>query len=197
MATGQFNGVLHNLRRTVLLRDGRALRALVVAGGRSRLVGLGRFAAAEEALLRLRADLDAQAGHAMPNRLARAVHVATRHDAAVLGEVILGPLLPHVGDRELVVVPTGALITVPWAMIPGTAGRAVTVAPSANRETRPGTDRDRPRRSRRPERGPQQLRPPPCRCHASRSWQPTPRSSARSPTILRSPEGSFQRGPSC
>lgn len=116
----------------VYLRDGRALRALVIVGERARLVPLGRFAAAEEALLRLRADLDAQAGHAMPERLARAVHAATRHDAALLGAALLDPLLPLVGERDLVVVPTGSLITVPWAMIPGAEGRAVTVAPSAS-----------------------------------------------------------------
>ena len=41
------------------------------------------------------------------------------------------PLLPDIGDRELVVVPTGILMTVPWAALPGCAGRPVTVAPSA------------------------------------------------------------------
>jgi tetratricopeptide (TPR) repeat protein len=116
----------------VYLRAGRALHALVVAGGRTELVRLDRFTAAEEALLRLRADLDAQAGRALPERLARAVHAATRHNAAVLDAAILAPLLPRVGDRELVVVPTGSLITVPWAMLPGAATRPVTVAPSAS-----------------------------------------------------------------
>jgi CHAT domain-containing protein len=116
----------------VYLRDGRTLRALLVAAGQVRLVGLGRFAAAAEALLRLRADLDAQSGHAMPDRLARAVDAATRRDARLLSAAILDPLLRQLGDRDLVVVPTGALITVPWPMLPGTAGRALTVAPSAS-----------------------------------------------------------------
>jgi hypothetical protein len=113
------------------LRDGPALRALVVAGDSVRLRTVGGYAAAEEAVLRLRADLDSQAGRALPGGLAAAVRTATRHDAAAVGSAVLGPLLDDIGDRELVVVPTGVLMTVPWAALPGCAGRPVTVAPSA------------------------------------------------------------------
>jgi hypothetical protein len=67
----------------------------------------------------------------MPDRLAAAVAEATRRDSAALAAVVLVPLRPLVGDRDLVVVPTGAMVTVPWAALPGTAGRPVTVAPSA------------------------------------------------------------------
>ncbi len=96
-----------------------------------RLRPVGEYAAAEEAVLRLRADLDAQAGRALAGRLAEAVATATRHDAAALAAAVLGPLLGHVGERDLVVVPTGILTTLPWAILPGCAGRPVTVAPSA------------------------------------------------------------------
>jgi CHAT domain-containing protein len=44
---------------------------------------------------------------------------------------VLSPLLDQAGDRDLVIVPTGVLTTVPWAVLPGCAGRPVTVAPSA------------------------------------------------------------------
>jgi CHAT domain-containing protein len=107
------------------------LRALVVAGDSVRLRTVGGYAAAEEAVLRLRADLDSQAGRALPARLAAAVRSATSHDAAAVGSAVLSPLLADIGDRELVVVPTGILMTVPWAALPGCAGRPVTVAPSA------------------------------------------------------------------
>jgi tetratricopeptide (TPR) repeat protein len=113
------------------LRDGAALQALVVVAGSASLVPLGGYAEAAEALLRLRADLDAQAGRSMPERLARAVAAATRHDAGTLAALLLDPLLPLVGERDLVVIPTGALIAVPWGVLPGCAGRPVTVAPSA------------------------------------------------------------------
>ncbi len=113
------------------LRDGPALRALVVVGGSASLLPMGGYAATEEAVLRLRADLDAQAGRMMPRQLAAAVATATRRDAAGLAATVLDPLLGLVGDRDLVVVPTGVLMTVPWSVLPGCVGRPVTVAPSA------------------------------------------------------------------
>jgi tetratricopeptide (TPR) repeat protein len=115
----------------IYLKDGLLLRALVVVGGSASLRSLGEYAAAAEAVLQLRADLDAQAGRPLPGRLAEAVAAATRHDAAALASAVLSPLLADVGDRDLVVVPTGVLTTVPWAVLPGCAGRPVTVAPSA------------------------------------------------------------------
>ena len=99
------------------------LRALVVTGSTARLRAVGEYATAEEAVLRLRADLDAQAGRALPGRLAAAVGAATRQDAAAVAAAVLGPLLADIGDRDLVVVPTGILLTVPWAALPGCAGR--------------------------------------------------------------------------
>ena len=115
----------------IYLRDGPALRALVVAGGSASLVTLGGFSAAADAVLRLRADLDARAGRALPHRLAEAVAAATARDARMVSAAVLDPLLGLVGDRDLVVVPTGILITVPWSALPGCAGRPVTVTPSA------------------------------------------------------------------
>ena len=115
----------------IYLRDGPMLRALVVVGDSAHLRPVGGYAAAEEAVLRLRADLDVQAGRALPGRLAAAVGAATREDAAAVASAVLAPLLADVGDRDLVVVPTGILTTVPWAVLPSCAGRPVTVAPSA------------------------------------------------------------------
>jgi len=113
------------------LRQGPDLAALVITGDRARLRPLGPYAAAAEAVLRLRADLDAQAGRVLPDRLAAAVGEATARDAAAVAAAVLTPLLADAGDRDLVVVPTELLATVPWAVLPGCAGRPVTVAPSA------------------------------------------------------------------
>ncbi len=113
------------------VRSGKVLRALVVTGARAGVVELGEWAAAEEAVLRLRADLDTAAGRALPPRMATAVAAATRRDAAVLQNSVLGALEDLIGDRDLVVVPTGVLMTAPWALLPFCAGRPVTVAPSA------------------------------------------------------------------
>ena len=113
------------------LAVGEQLHALVVTGDAGRVVPLGAGRAAEEAVLRLRADLDTGAGRHMPERLAAAVAAATRRDAAVLQAAVLDPLAPLIGDRDLVLVPTGLLMTAPWALLPACAGRPVTVAPSA------------------------------------------------------------------
>jgi hypothetical protein len=113
------------------LQDGAALWALVVGEQSATLVRMGSYVAAEQAVLRLRADLDTQAGRAMPRRLADALAAATRADARMLAAAVLDPLLTVVGDRDLVVVPTGILVTVPWSVLPACAGRPVTVAPSA------------------------------------------------------------------
>jgi hypothetical protein len=51
--------------------------------------------------------------------------------AARLQDAVLGPLAAVLGDRPLVVVPTGSLRSVPWALLPACVGRPVTVAPSA------------------------------------------------------------------
>ena len=115
----------------IYLRAGRTLHALVLTRRRAVLVPLGSAVKGTEALLRLRADLDAQAGRVMPARMALAVREATRRDAATLAAAILDPVLSLVGDRDLVVVPTEVLVTVPWSVLAGCAGRPVTVAPSA------------------------------------------------------------------
>jgi hypothetical protein len=113
------------------LRDDTTLHAWVMAAGRTRLVRLGDVDGAEQSVLRLLADLDAKAGRSMPRRLAEAVEAATARDIAAVQVAVLDPLLSIIGDRELVVIPTGALATVPWGILPGCAGRPVTVAPSA------------------------------------------------------------------
>jgi CHAT domain-containing protein len=131
---GQVRAALADRVMVAYLRSGARLFALVLTGsgrGTGQLVPLGPAARAERAVLALRADLDAQAGRALPARLAAAVEQATKRDATTLSDAILRPLRHLIADRELVVAPTGLLITVPWALLPGCAGRPVAVAPSA------------------------------------------------------------------
>ncbi len=113
------------------LRDGPRLHALVLTDRTASVVALGDQATAEEHVRRLRADLDAMAGRALPARLHQAITAATARDAHAVEATLLQPLLPHVGDRDLVVVPTGSLIAVPWGVLPACRERPVTVAPSA------------------------------------------------------------------
>ncbi|HWI06085.1 MAG TPA: CHAT domain-containing protein [Solirubrobacteraceae bacterium] len=113
------------------VRDGDALWAVVVERSRARLVALGASAAAQRELQALRfalRRLARGAGSAVALEIARenAEHAARELDAC-----LLAPLAALLGDRELVLVPTGELHAVPWAALHSCAGRALSVAPSA------------------------------------------------------------------
>jgi hypothetical protein len=54
-----------------------------------------------------------------------------RASAQALDLALLAPLAQALGERELVIVPTGSLHAMPWAMLPSLRGRALAVAPSA------------------------------------------------------------------
>lgn len=109
--------------------DGRLL-AVTVAGGRLRLHRLGSHHDAvselehlQFALRRLRVPRGSAASLAAAQ--GSAIASAERLDRA-----LLAPLRADIGDRPLVLVPTGALHAVPWAVLPSCAGRPVSVAPS-------------------------------------------------------------------
>jgi CHAT domain-containing protein len=60
-----------------------------------------------------------------------AAAMAAGHAARRLDDLLLAPVLDAVGDRELVIVPTGRLHALPWPTLPSCQGRPVSVAPSA------------------------------------------------------------------
>jgi CHAT domain-containing protein len=109
--------------------DGR-LSAVTIAEGRVALEDVGRSADAAGELEWLRFAF---------GRLARtrsgsgrtAVAMATADAAAAaLDRQLVEPLLRHLGDRPLVIVPTGGLHALPWGALPSLRGRPVVVAPS-------------------------------------------------------------------
>jgi CHAT domain-containing protein len=53
------------------------------------------------------------------------------YSAATLDAMLLEPVRDLVGDRELVIVPTGHLHARPWPVLPSLRGRPLSVAPSA------------------------------------------------------------------
>jgi CHAT domain-containing protein len=71
------------------------------------------------------------------------------HRANRLEDAVLGPLRDVLGDRPIVVVPTGSLRSVPWALLPACVGRPVTVAPSASVWLRAAAGRRRRRSANR------------------------------------------------
>ncbi|GGM43688.1 hypothetical protein GCM10012275_13350 [Longimycelium tulufanense] len=114
-----------------LAASGDSLVAVVVVDGRARLVRLGSARTAAERVRELHADLNALAPDKLPDPLVRTVTASARHRTELLDKQLLGPLLRLVGDRELVVVPTGVFYAVPWATLPSLRGRPLSVAPSA------------------------------------------------------------------
>ncbi|WP_424231099.1 CHAT domain-containing protein, partial [Actinophytocola sp.] len=111
--------------------SGDELVAVVVAAGRTRLTRLGSAAETFEWATRLHADLDTFAPDGLPPQLSAVVGASALRSADVLDARLVAPLARYLGDRELVIVPTGALYAVPWGTLPSLRGRPVVVAPSA------------------------------------------------------------------
>lgn len=121
--------VLGDLALLQYVRLDGELQVLTLVGGRLRARRLGPMAAVDDLLDRIPFAL-----HRIIRRSDPASTEAGRRllgrAAAALDRLLLGPL-PELGDRGLVVLPTGSLQVVPWSVLPSCAGRPVTVAPSA------------------------------------------------------------------
>jgi tetratricopeptide (TPR) repeat protein len=113
----QLDGMIYGL----VMIDGRVqLRPLGAEGPVTRLVEWLQFT------LRILAS-----AHTLPaSRIAAARHL--EEAAARLDATLLAPFATQLRDRDLVLVPTGVLQSVPWSVLPSCAGRPVTVAPSAS-----------------------------------------------------------------
>jgi tetratricopeptide (TPR) repeat protein len=110
--------------------DGDGLSALAVTDSDERLVRVEDWPAVEDSLAALRADLDMSAA-VRQGPLARTVAQALEARLASLARQLLGPLLPTIADRRLVLTVPGVLGGVPWGMLPPLRGRVFTVATSA------------------------------------------------------------------
>jgi hypothetical protein len=107
------------------------LHAVTLVAGQCRLHRLGR---SDEVSLELEYIRFALRRLASGSRSAVSHATALRaldHAGHRLDELLVTPLRDRIGDRSLVVIPTGALHAVPWATLPCCARRPVTVAPSA------------------------------------------------------------------
>lgn len=107
------------------------MSAVVVVDGEARLTRLGSTNAVHEIAKQLQADLDVLAPDHLPDALVDAVTASATRRAALLDRWLVEPLAPMIGDRPLVIVPTGVLYAVPWGTLPSLHGRPVVVAPSA------------------------------------------------------------------
>ncbi|MFC7614107.1 CHAT domain-containing protein [Actinokineospora soli] len=105
------------------------LHALVCGDGRVRRFRAGRSSSAANAVESARLTLRRLAYECADadRMLARLTTLGARLEA-----VLLGPAARHLGDGPVVVVPTGGLHGVPWALLPALADRPHAVAPSAS-----------------------------------------------------------------
>ncbi|MGA0566641.1 CHAT domain-containing protein [Rathayibacter sp. KR2-224] len=117
--------------------SGQRLVALIVENDVSRTIELspGRYDTAERAALF--ADLDVHAAR-LGGAMGEAVEASLRGRLEMLDELLIAPIMsasPRAardGSRFVVVAP-GVLAGVPWTMLPGLAGHAVALPPSATR----------------------------------------------------------------
>ncbi|HWH35374.1 MAG TPA: CHAT domain-containing protein [Acidimicrobiales bacterium] len=113
-----------------LVESKRQLYAVTVAAGRSRLWELGPASGVGTEVDQLRFCLGRLAHRRGSEASRAAAAAALDHAAGRLDGLLLTPLRPAVGDRPLVVVPTGMLHGLPWAVLPSCRERPLAVAPS-------------------------------------------------------------------
>jgi hypothetical protein len=106
------------------------LVAVTLAGGRPRLHRIGPMAAANDLLDRVTFAMSRLLRPDLPGPVRSAAR-ALLQDGVSRADAALLQALPELAGRPLVVVPTGSLQNVPWALLPSCAGRPVTVSPSA------------------------------------------------------------------
>ena len=104
--------------------------ALVVTDGAAVRHELGDRSHLDTLLGGLLPDLDMAASD-LPGRLAGPVRRGLADRLARIGDLLVAPLLDDLDERRLVLTPSGLLAGVPWPLLPGLAGRPVTVARSA------------------------------------------------------------------
>jgi hypothetical protein len=107
------------------------LSALVLAGRRltRHPLGAAEPVQGEQEWLRFALARIGRLGRGAPQL--STLREGARRSAQTLDELLIGPLASRLGDRELVIAPTGALHALPWALLPSLRGRPLTIAPSA------------------------------------------------------------------
>lgn len=110
---------------------GQQLLAVVVTASQVRIVRMGDGRDALESAQKLHFDLNALAPDHLPAPLVQVIGASARKQAAQLDELLMRPLSSLIGDKHLIIVPTGALHAVPWGALASCTGRPTVVAPSA------------------------------------------------------------------
>jgi len=107
-----------------------SLHVLACGAGRVRQFAVGRsgevIEAAERALSALR-----RLGRSRPGYDPSGAQAILAREGPKLQQALLGPVVRHMGDGPVVIIPPARLHVIPWALLPALCDRPVSVAPSA------------------------------------------------------------------
>ena len=106
--------------------------ALVVTPDDALVLDLGQVDGLRDRLDGLTSDLTMAAAH-RSGPLGEQVRATLRVRLDRVADQLVTPLLPHLGDRRLVLTPSGSLAGTPWSLLPGLRGRPLTIPTSASR----------------------------------------------------------------
>jgi tetratricopeptide (TPR) repeat protein len=106
------------------------LAAFVATDRDAAVLDLGDGSVLRNRLDALSADLDMAASRTA-GPMADAIRASLRRSLGQVAHHLVEPVLPHVGDRRLVLTPAGSLAGTPWTLLPGLVGRPLTIPSSA------------------------------------------------------------------
>jgi CHAT domain-containing protein/tetratricopeptide (TPR) repeat protein len=107
------------------------LHAVSFVDGRARHHNLGSYKAVLSEFESLRFSLGRMARRYGSPAVQRAAEDAYEYARNKLDDALVRPLAKRLGDRPLVLVPTGSLHALAWPVLPSLTGRELTVSPSA------------------------------------------------------------------
>jgi len=107
-----------------------AVVALVVTSIGTTWIDLGHRHELDPLLGGLLPDLD-MAATDLPDAMGAFIRAELAQRLDTIADLLVAPVLDAVGDRRVVLTPSGVLSGVPWTLLPGYVGRPVTLAQSA------------------------------------------------------------------
>lgn len=111
-------------------RGGGRFHALVITARRAHYLRLGRDFGLEPTLNRIIGDLNVLADHRVLAPLRKVAAASLQSGLNRVADYIARPVEPLVQDGPVIVAAAGAAAIVPWALLPGLSGRAISVSPS-------------------------------------------------------------------
>lgn len=111
-------------------RGGGRFHALVITARSARYLQLGPDFGLEATLNRIIGDLNILADHRVLTPLRRVARTSLDSGLNRVADYIAAPVEPLVDDGPVIVAAAGASAIVPWALLPGLSGRAISVSPS-------------------------------------------------------------------